>query len=198
MGRKPLKKERVNDPLTKELWIKELSVLYLHYGTGKFTMNTIAKKLGVSKATLYKYFSSKEEIIKEVVRFKSNEIAAYEVLLEDSNIDFSERFFDIIKNASILLAEISNKFLQDTKEKHPDLFIKMSNFQDRALYAAQHFYERGIKAGVINNINPTVLALTDKMFIHAVSSPKFLQEHDITIKEAFDSYFEMKSKGIFK
>jgi AcrR family transcriptional regulator len=198
MGRKPLNKERVDDPHTKELWVKELATLYLQHGTGKFTMNTIAQKLGVSKATLYKYFASKDEIVADVVRYKSNEIAAYEELLEDSHIDFSERFFDILKNASILLAEISITFLHDTKSKHPELFISLSNFQDRALYAAEHFYQRGIQAGVINNINPKVLALTDKMFILAVSKPKFLQEHGISIKEAFDSYFEMKSKGIFK
>ncbi len=198
MGRKSLDKQRVDDPQTKEVWVKELTILYLQHGTSKFTMDAVAKKLGVSKATLYKYFASKDELIDAVVQFKIEEIIAYERLLEDSNIDFSERFFDIIKNASILLAEISDKFLHDTKSKYPELFHKINGFNSRALAAAEHFYRQGIEIGILNNINPKILALTDKIFIQAVSNPKFLKEHNISIKEAFDNYFEMKSKGIFK
>lgn len=198
MGRKPLDKERVDDPDVKEAWIKELATLYLQYGLGKFTMDKISKKLAISKATLYKYFSSKEEIIDAVVQFKIQEIVAFEELLADENIDFTARFFDIIKTASIMLAEISGQFLHDTKIKHPELFTKMNAFSDRALYAAEKFYQQGIEAGVLNNFDPKILALTDKMFIQAVSNPKFLKEHNVSIKEAFDHYFLMKSNGIFK
>ena len=198
MGRKPIDKERVDDPFIKDAWVRELANLYLQNGLGKFTMDKIAKKLNISKATLYKYFASKDEIIDSVVRYKIQEIITFEELLSDSNIDFSERFFDIIKTASILLAEISGQFLHDTKIKHPELFSKMNTFQDRALNAAEKFYQQGIETGVLNDINPKILALTDKMFIQAVSNPKFLQDHGISIKEAFDSYFLMKSKGVFK
>ncbi|CAA6827063.1 MAG: Transcriptional regulator, TetR family protein [uncultured Aureispira sp.] len=198
MGRKPLDKERVNDPYIKEIWVRELATVYLQYGLGKFTMDKMAKKLNISKATLYKYFSSKDEIVDAVVQFKIQEIITFEDLLVDDNIDFSERFFEIIKTASIMLAEISGQFLHDTKIKHPELFIKMDAFSDRALYAAEKFYQQGIETGVLNDIDPKILALTDKMFIQAVSNPKFLQEHNISVKEAFDNYFLMKSKGIFK
>ena len=197
MGRKPKDKERVDDPYLKETWVKELATLYLQHGLGKFTMDKIAKKLNISKATLYKYFASKDEIIDAVVQFKIQEIIAYENLLSDSNIDFSQRFFDIIKSASIMLAEISGQFLYDTKHKPPELFDKMNTFQDRALYAAEQFYQQGIDHGVLKNIDPKILALTDKMFIQAVSNPRFLQEHGISVKDAFDSYFLMKSQGIF-
>lgn len=198
MGRKPLDKERVDDPYVKETWVRQLATLYLQYGLGKFTMDKIAKKLNISKATLYKYFSSKDEIVDAVVQYKIQEIITFEDLLVDDNIDFSERFFEIIKTASIMLAEISGQFLHDTKIKHPELFIKMDTFSDRALYAAEKFYQQGIETGVLNDIDPKILALTDKMFIQAVSNPKFLQEHNISVKEAFDNYFLMKSKGIFK
>jgi AcrR family transcriptional regulator len=198
MGRKPLDKERVDDPSIKDAWIKELSVLYLQHGLGKFTMDKISKKLAISKATLYKYFSSKEEIIDAVVQYKTQEIVAFEELLADDNIDFTARFFDIIKTASILLAEISGQFLHDTKLKHPELFDKMNAFSDRALYAAEKFYQQGIETGGGKYVDPKIRALTDKMFIQAVSNPKFLKEHSISIKEAFDHYFLMKSNGIFK
>ncbi|MCP4440214.1 MAG: TetR/AcrR family transcriptional regulator [Aureispira sp.] len=198
MGRKPLDKERVDDPHIKAAWVQDLATVYLQNGLSKFTMDEIAHKLGVSKATLYKYFSSKDEIIKEVVQFKIKEIQVFEEDLADEKITFSERYFDVIKRASMLLAEISGQFLVDAKHKHPVLWERMSFFQDRALYAAEKFYQHGIEAGIMNDINPRVLALTDKMFIQAVSNPKFLTEYGVSLKEALDGYFLMKSKGIFK
>ncbi len=85
-----------------------------------------------------------------------------------------------------------------TKKKHPELFDKIHAFQDQALEVAEQFYKRGIEAGIINDINPKILALTDKMFIRSVSNPRFLEEYNISLQEAFDAYFLMKSKGIFK
>lgn len=161
-------------------------------------MDNIAQLLNISKATLYKYFSSKKEIINEVVRYKIGEIVAFEAQLADTEITFSEQFFDVVKEASMILSEISEQFLYDTKRHQPKLFEKVIHFQDRALTIAERFYQRGIEAGVIKNIDPKILALTDKMFIRSVSNPKFLSEHNITRQQAFDAYFLMKSKGIFK
>ncbi|MCH2043253.1 MAG: TetR/AcrR family transcriptional regulator [Saprospiraceae bacterium] len=198
MGRKPINKTRVDNPEIKQVWIKELTQLYLRNGLTRFTMDEIASKLNISKATLYKYFSSKDEILDEVVKLKIKEIEVFEKYLNDTQITFSERYFDVIKTASLMLAEMSERFLSDIHQKLPKLFKRMRQFQDRALYAAEKFYQHGIEAGIMNDINPRVLALTDKMFIQAVSNEKFLSEYDVTLKEALDGFFLMKSKGIFK
>jgi len=197
MGRKPVKKERIDDPSLKASWIEQLSTVYLRNGLTKFTMDDIAAKLGISKATLYKYFASRAEILDAVVRRRIMEIEAFEDQLSDAQITFSERYFEVIKKASVMLAEMSNQFLIDSRQLYPDLWAKMRNFQDRALFVAEAFYRKGIEAGIMNDINPRLLALTDKMFIRSVANEAFLQEYDISLQEAFDNYFLMKSRGIF-
>ena len=161
-------------------------------------MDDIAAKLGISKATLYKYFASREDILDEVVRMRIAEIEVFEEHLADDKITFTERYFEVIKNASFMLAEMSNQFLLDAKHLYPDLWDKMRTFQDRALFVVEEFYKKGIEAGIMNDINPRLLALTDKMFIRYVSDEKFLDEYDISLKEAFDNFFLMKSHGIFR
>lgn len=198
MGRKPVKKDRIDDPELKSKWIKQLSGVYLRNGLTKFTMDDIASKLTISKATLYKYFASREEILDEVVKMRIEQIEVFEEYLKNEEITFTERYFEIIKKASIMLAEMSNQFLVDTKQLYPELWIKMREFQDRALFVAEAFYRKGIDAGIMNDINPRLLALTDKMFIRSVSDDNFLQGYEITLEEAFDNYFLMKSHGIFK
>lgn len=199
MGRKPVDKERADNPRVKEKWIKILAPVYFQNGLRKFTMDDIAGKLGISKATLYKYFASREEILHEIVQYKIAEIEVFEDDLRDENIDFTERFFDIIKGASFLLAEISERFLSETKETHPELWQRINQFQDRALFVAEAFYRRGIESGNMHaDLNPRLLALTDKMFIRSVSNRRFLKEYEVSLKEAFDGFYLMKSRGIFK
>jgi AcrR family transcriptional regulator len=198
MGRKPVDKNRIDDPELKADWIKQLAPIYLRNGLTRFTMDDIASKLGISKATLYKYYSSREEILDDVVQRRIDEIEALEVDLTDDKIAFTLRYFDIIKQASIMLAEMSNQFLADTRQLYPELWEKMRAFQDRALFVAEEFYKKGIEAGIMNDISPRLLALTDKMFIRSMADDRFLDDYNISLQEAFDGFFEMKSHGIFK
>lgn len=198
MGRKPVDKERIDDPELKSCWIKQLAPIYLRNGLTRFTMDDIASKLGISKATLYKYYASREEILDDVVQRRIEEIECLEGDLTDDKIAFTLRFFDVIKQASVMLAEMSNHFLADTRQLYPDLWEKMRDFQDRALFVAEEFYKKGIEAGIMNDINPRLLALTDKMFIRSVADDRFLDDYNISLQEAFDGFFEMKSHGIFK
>jgi AcrR family transcriptional regulator len=199
MGRKPVDKERFDAPELKKAWIKRIASLFLQQGFTIFTMDEISARLRVSKATLYKYYASKEVILDAVVRYKIEEIEAFEPLLQDNQIGFTERYFDVIKAASLTLAEFSSQFVQDIKQKYPELWEKIHSFQDRALSAAQKFYQHGIDKGIMHaNLNPHLLALTDKIFIYAAANPNFLKEHNISLEEAFDGFFQMKSKGIFK
>ena len=63
MGRKPVEKKRINNPSIRDKWIAELIPVYMENGLKKFTMNDISKELGVSKATIYKHFTSQTEIL---------------------------------------------------------------------------------------------------------------------------------------
>ena len=198
MGRKPIDKERADNSEIKTEWIPVFANLFLRYGLTKFTMDQLADQLGVSKATLYKYYSSKEEILDDVVSYKLRQIADFEKLLLDDDKPFEERYYEDIKKASLLLAEFSHQFMQETKQKHSDLWTKISSFQERALFAAERFYQKGISAGVLNDINPKLLALTDKIFIYASSNPYFLKEYGMSLQEAFDGFYLLRSHGIFK
>ncbi len=198
MGRKPVEKERADNPEVKGDWVPILASLFLRYGLTRYTMDELANQLGVSKATLYKYYASKDEILDDVISYKLRQIAEFEKILHNEDKPFEARYYEDIKQASLLLAEFSHQFMQETKQKYTDLWTKISSFQERALFAAERFYQRGISAGVLNDINPKLLALTDKIFIYASSNPYFLKEYGMSLQEAFDGFYLMRSKGIFK
>lgn len=198
MGRKPVEKKRINDPSIRAKWIAELTPIYMKNGLKKFTMSEISKVLGVSKATVYKHFTSQTEILEEVVRTKIMEIAAFEEFVENENVPYMTRYHNSIKNASLQLAGISNQFLLDLRELYPDMWEKVMSLQYFAAERAKAFYQEGIDKGFLNDFDPTWLAITDKIFIIGLSNPQFLIDNNLTLQKAVDNYFKLKRQGIFK
>lgn len=198
MGRKPLSKAREDNPNLRREWISVLSPLYLREGMKRHNMDDIAAELGVSKATLYKHYSSRQEILEEIVKNKLEELRVFEQYLMNNEVPFTERYQKAVKAAALVLAGISNAFLLDVKELHEHLWVSIRDFQDYALQLAREFYQRGIEEGILHEIDPNLLAVTDKMFIRAVSDPQFLIDNNLSLQTAFEGYFLMKSKGIFK
>jgi AcrR family transcriptional regulator len=199
MGRKPKNKNRINDPVTREKWVKLIMPIYMKNGLKKFTMDDICIKLGVSKATIYKHFASRTEILEAVVHYKIEEIAAYESDTMDNTMSYKQRYENAIRRASVQLAGISNQFLFDLREMYPELWERIQALQYFAAERAKLFYEEGIEKGFLNdNFDPTWLAITDKIFLLGLSDPQFLIENNLTLQKAVEDYFKMKSKGIFK
>lgn len=198
MGRKPIEKKRINDPVLRAKWIERLKPFYMKNGLRKFSMDDIARELGVSKATVYKHFTSRTEILEAVVRSKISEIAAFEELVEDQNIPYMTRYRNAIRNASVQLAGISNQTLLDLREMYPEMWEKVMSLQYFAAERAKAFYQEGIDKGILNDFDPTWLAITDKIFIIGLSNPQFLIDNNMTLQKAVDNYFKLKSQGIFK
>lgn len=198
MGRKPVEKKRIHDPEVRKQWIEKLMPIYMKNGLKKFTMDEISDKLGVSKATIYKHFSSRMEILETVVNTKIEEISAFEVFTMDENIPYMTRYQNAIKNASLRLAGISNQFLLDLKELYPELWERMMSLQFFAAERAKAFYQEGVNKGYLRDFDPSWLALTDRIFLGGLSNPQFLIEHDMTLQTALDNYFRLKGEGIFK
>lgn len=198
MGRKPVEKKRINDPVVRARWIKTLMPIYMKNGLKKFTMDDISTKLGVSKATIYKHFSSRMEILEAVVRAKIFEIASLEDSTMDESISYETRYLNAIKTASLRIAGISNQFLLDLKELYPDLWQQIMSLQFFATERARKFYQEGIEKGILNDFDPAWLAVIDKIILIGLSDPQFLIDNNMTLQEAVDKYFKLKSAGIFK
>lgn len=199
MGRKPLNKKRLDSPEIRLKWVEHLMPVYMKNGLRKYTMDDIAKQLGVSKATVYKHFSTQKEIIQEVVYFKVKEIADFKRDLDNKDTPYLERYQQAVKSSTLKMAGISNQFLIDIKELYPDLWQHFQSLEYYAMQRAKDFYAEGIELGILNDhFNPHWLAMTDKIFVLALSDPKFLVENNLTLHQAFQDYFEMKSRGIFK
>ncbi|MEX0811392.1 MAG: TetR/AcrR family transcriptional regulator [Chitinophagales bacterium] len=197
MGRKPIKKERIDAPELKKEWVRILTPIYMRKGLRSMNMQVVAKTIGVSKATLYKYFSSREEIIEYALETKLEEIGAFKNQLFDNSLSFQDRYFHAIFVFFNGIAGVSNEFLRDLKNMYPNVWKKVEFFREYTVSMLQLFYENAIEAGIFKAVNPHILVMNDKQFFDLISDPDFLNEQNISIQEAFKDYFTLRISGLF-
>ncbi len=198
MGRKPVTKPRILNPETRAAYVEKIGPTLMQQGLKTYNMNELAQLIGVSKATLYKHFRSREEIFSEVVDRKIEQIMRFDDILKDQSISFRMRYEEAVQMGSIQMAGISNAFLLDLKRLFPDLWHKVMLFQEFVTASLEAFYKEGIEDGILGDHDPKFLALTDQIFISSLSDPEFLINNQLTLPAAIDSYFGFKRTGIFK
>ena len=111
---------------TKEKILEEALKLFAQSGYKGTSMNEIAAKIGVSKAALYKHYSSKQEILDSIVERMNqmDEERAKEYEMPGGNM---EKVVVEYKNIAVdKIKEFTKvQFLHWTEEKFPSCFRKM-------------------------------------------------------------------------
>jgi len=198
MGRKAIARERKTDLSKTGSWADILFPFFQENGIKGITMNTVASVLNKSKTTLYDYFRTKEELLEFLIDKQLNQIKAFANILEDQNLSFVDRHIKALEHLAMNISEISNLFLADLRSHHPELWEKVESFLDFASGILEKFYKQGIKMGAFKDLNPTLLAMSDRMFFKTLADPDFLNDANMSIKEAFEQYLEMKFFGLVK
>lgn len=198
MGRKSLDKKRKHHPERKEEWAKKLIPHFQRSGLRDFTMDNVAELLNVSKATVYKYFKSREEIVELCVAVKLDEVRHFSEILTDTHIPFLERYFLSLEDLTGNVADISNAFLSDLKQLFPATWEMVNSFIEYALQILKEYYEEGISKRLLDKSSASLMVMSDRFFLQSLSDPNFLDSHKLTLQEAFRQYFRMKFFGIVK
>ena len=84
--------------------------LFTNYGFKKVSMDEIASEAGVTKKTVYTYFSSKEELLKYCIKEELQNMRKMRRNLESKKLDFMETVHQVIYN--LLKYKKNCKFLK--------------------------------------------------------------------------------------
>jgi AcrR family transcriptional regulator len=198
MGRNAIIKQRNANPKKKEFYILKLTKTFKQFGLKRYNMDSIAAELNISKATLYHYFSSKDEMIEQVLMHVIAQLAGFENIANNKNLTFEKRFYSILELFSNTITDISTIMLADLQEDYPMLWKQVQLFIQHVNEVLTNFYNDGKKEGFFVNINTSILVMSDTMFFNAISDVNFLKNNNISLRTAFDEYFRMKCFGFIK
>lgn len=195
MGRKSIDRKRNTDQELQKKFIEQLSPVVHSNGLSKLTMQKVAQQLGVSKATLYEQFATKEALLSSIVHYKLARLSRYKQLLlaEPSAV---EGYKAIMKFLAIELAEVSNQYLSDLQRLYPHLWKDIATFIEEAAQKLEAFYKQGMAANTFRQIHPAILKLSDTFFLYRLTDPAFLQKEQLNIQQAFGHFMQLRLYGL--
>lgn len=177
----------------KEKIIQTAVDLVQEYGV-KFTLSDIASNAGISKKTIYKYFDSKEALLRAVVDYVFEDIRRQhqKILKQDlPNVEKLRRIVcvypEVIRFDSIKLDKLI--------ELHPEIYARINaQFRDNwdLTFA---LYEECVKEGSIRNIDKQYFRIILLgIFDQAIHTENHEETTNVCIDAIFDGFVN-RQKG---
>lgn len=164
----------------------------------KFTMDDLARRLGISKRTLYEHFSSKTEILDALIDSTLQEIDdKTAAIIEDPGLPLIEK----IRNTITVIPKYHEFFNWQTLDQMRKLFPDQWQRVHEALNEweeLQMLIEQGIEEGLIADQDVSLLI---KIIIDATNSTldrQFFLKHQVSVSEALDAIVDVLLFGFIK
>lgn len=184
---------------TKYKLLKKLISSVMMEGFQHLRMDDIAKHMAVSRATMYKHFSSKEEVIEGVVQI----FIDYLEKLEDRTKEDNDKWFGIwfqklFEQSVTLVGKISDVFLKDLQAMYPDLYDVLKSALNKREKMTSEFYQDGKNKGIFNPINEKFILLQDDILLREIIDVKYLLYNQMSIQQVLNDYYQFKKIQLFK
>ena len=176
--------ENVQDNKTR-ITLKALE-LFMSYGIRSVSMDEIASALGISKKTIYQYYSDKDALVLEVVEVVLNKNC--EECKADREIakNAVEEGFLAISQTAELFKRMNPLLIFDLKKYYPKAYKTYVDFKTNFLYEIlKASLKRGIKEGLFRpDINVEIAARFRVESILIPFTPEFFNNIKTGIEEA--------------
>ena len=111
---------------------KNVGRLYLKFGIRSVTMDDVAQEFGISKKTLYQYFTDKEDLVNHVIEYYlQNPIFNFN---EENTGNAIDQYFRLRSHIIKILKYFNNNIEFDLKKQYPNLYKKVHNFKRNRIY----------------------------------------------------------------
>jgi len=120
--------------------------LFRRYGIRSVTMDEIATQLGMSKKTIYQYYTDKDQLVDAVA---VDEIQfSQECCIKDAAVSSNaiEEIFRVMEFVEVMFRNMNPSMLYDLEKYHPGGYRKFLDHKNKFLYdMVRKNIERGIK-----------------------------------------------------
>jgi AcrR family transcriptional regulator len=129
--------------------LEAVGKIYHRYGIKSVTMDEVARQLGISKKTIYEFFSNKEDLVKHVLLFEYENNCLFLKAIEDRKLNAIESLFEVYKMINIMLREFNPSMEYDIRKYYPALFLKIREIRRKRMFdSVYHNLNQGKKEGL--------------------------------------------------
>ncbi|WP_336078620.1 TetR/AcrR family transcriptional regulator [Paenibacillus sp. 203] len=180
-------------PVSADQYLNKIKPVIRRTRFSQLKIDDIAKHMDISKVTLYKHFSSKDEIIEQVVEYGIQYLQQADTVVYDDSVSYIDRFQKTFLESLIGVIYLSDLFLQDLKEFYPRLFENISVAQQNRIKNLQSFFQSGMDKKIFNRMHVALSLVQDDATLRRIMEPTFsIQWYDLTLKQAVMEFYKMK------
>jgi AcrR family transcriptional regulator len=133
----------------KERILSKAADLFCRYGIRTITMDEIATQLGISKKTIYQFFTDKDDMVSAVIdlEIQHNEMECnhFRTVARDA----VHQIFLALESLEEMLKYTNPLMLYDLEKHHPRSYVKLKEYKYRFLYQIlMDNIQRGINEGL--------------------------------------------------
>ena len=167
-------------------------------GVRAFTVESLAKRLAMSKKTIYKFFPTKEKLIRSIMQFVFTQINSTfnKVMVEEPNP--AVQFIKIMETIAKFAGRAPVDKIAELKSLYPDIWKEIESFRlshqedfYTILYNAQ---EQGLARDDINMRSASIIYIN---IINSTFQPEFFLKNDLAIGETIRGFVQVVARGIF-
>jgi AcrR family transcriptional regulator len=172
---------------------------FLRSGFVRVTMDEIAANLRLSKATLYKLFANKEDLLRAVIQgFMREVLAAVEGIIGDKTLGFIEKLAALSFLMGRRLAEIGPLLARDIRQAAPRLWQEVEDFRrEKILANFRRLIDDGRREGVFrDDLDPDLAVHIYVLLVDELLNPEAILRLGRPPGEIFRTAVEVYFQGM--
>ncbi len=178
--------------------IREAAELFLLNGVKKVKMDNIAKKIKVSKRTIYENFKNKDSLIRATIDLAQKEHIELNNLIVSESDNIIEAVLALLKNGSKMLARINPDYFSDLKRLYPDIWKeKIEQSKVHSFNLILELLKKGKEQGVYrSDIKEEIIALILIEQLSMLSDQKFPGHRKFPLVELYENIIINMTRGV--
>lgn len=176
--------------LTLDTLVSKSLGLYLKYGIRSITMDDVARKLAVSKKTVYQLVRDKDDLLTKCIDLKFKESNTIGCSMNNS-LNVIEKHLFLHKNLSQILLELNPSFEYDLEKYYPKQYSTFKKNRRKIIFKKmKEDLEQGIKEGFFrSDIDIEKLTVLTIIKIEALRTTDVLKEYNLSMIDILNELF---------
>ncbi len=191
----------------KNRLLKYAEIKFSREGFYRTTMDELAKDMKISKKTIYKHFSSKDELLETVIENIMTNISKRVKEITLSDLNSAEKLYLLSEFITSRMHAISDKWLKDLQIYKPELWEKIEKYRQKTIMRnLDAIINQGKKEDLIIKQPNAIMLGIILGSAQTVLQPEFIMNNNISMQKAgkitlnivFNGILTKKGRKLFK
>ncbi len=163
----------------------------------KFTMDSLAKRIGISKRTLYEQVSSKETLLEVVIDKTFEDIKNQQKeILHDRSMNILEQLEHLLRIVPVYSTYLDFRRVEEMKNYYPRLYQKVQDRLESDWEATTMLISQAMEWGILRKTNVVILKVLLTGIFESLLRGDVLIQNQITYEEAMKECMDIIFQGI--